>query len=352
MGDNASGGKCIEARELRCSNRQNLAEVVPLATPYLMYIEPANVCNFRCAFCPTGDHDLIQKVGRPQGFMDMELFRKIVEELQLFDSRLKLASLYKDGEPLLHPEFPEMVRILKAANVAERIWTKTNGALLNPELSQRIVDAGLDMICISVEAVSSKGYKKIAGVSIDYEQFRKNIQDLYQRRSSCEIYVKIANSGFTSEEIAKFYEDFQSISTYIGVENLMGWSYSGIKDFTLGTHPTTYDGLPFTPKEVCPYPLYVMAVNFNGTVSLCGNDWSHNTVIGDCRRSTLQEIWNGESLFQFRKMMLEGRRRENPACGDCQYLLIVPDNIDADAGQILKSFECARSAAQPDERNI
>jgi len=33
---------------------------------------------------------------------------------------------------------------------------------------------------------------------------------------------------------------------------LMGWSHSDVKDFTLGTQPTTYDGLPFTEKEVCP----------------------------------------------------------------------------------------------------
>jgi len=30
----------------------------------------------------------------------------------------------------------------------------------------------------------------------------------------------------------------------------MGWSYSDIKDFTLGTNPDTYDGLPLIPKNL------------------------------------------------------------------------------------------------------
>ena len=93
--------------------------------------------------------------------------------------------------------------------------------------------------------------------------------------------------------------------------------------------------LPFTEKEVCPYPFYVMAFNFNGTVSLCGNAWSHSTVVGDASVETVADIWNGERLFEFRRMVLEGRRCEIRACGNCYYLIFVPDNIDAERDRIL-----------------
>lgn len=337
------GGQRIEAKELRCQERQPLQRVIPLPAPFVVYIEPTNLCNFRCQFCPTADKPLLRRVGRPNGSMPLELLRKIVSDLAAFGTRLRLCSLYKDGEPLLHPDFPEMVRCLKQANVADRIWTKTNGSLLAPELNQELIDAGLDMICISVEAVSSEGYRKISGANIDYQQFRENVRDLYQRRRRCEIYVKIADYGQGQAKLDQFYADFQPISTKIAVEKLMGWSYSSVKDFTLGTHPTTYDGLPFTPKEVCSYPFYVMAINFNGTVSLCGNDWSHSTVVGDASRESLREIWEGERLFEFRRMLLEGRRKENRACGDCHYLLIVPDNIDPYREEILARLRAARA---------
>jgi radical SAM protein with 4Fe4S-binding SPASM domain len=339
MNENIVIAKRVESKDLREQNRQPLNEIIPIPVPFVMYIDPTNLCNFRCKFCPTADKDLLKQVGRPSGLMHMDLFKKIVDELKLFDEKLKLISMYKDGEPLVNKKLPEMVQYLKDANVTERIWTKTNGALLNPNLNQRLIDAGLDMINISVEQVNADGYMKIAEAKIDYEAFRNNIQDLYNRRGNCKIYIKIADAHLTAEEIKKFYADFENMSDYISVEKLMGWSYSSVKDFTLGTHPDTYDGLPLVPKEVCAYPFYVMAINFDGTVSLCGNDWSHGTVVGDVNTQTLQEIWNGDRLFEFRKMMLEGRRRENRACGDCYYLQIVPDNIDAHRLTILKNLE-------------
>lgn len=328
-------GKIIEAKELRCTKRQSLEKVIPLKTPYVVYIEPTNLCNFKCIFCPTGDKELLKKVGRPAGMMSLELFHKIVNELCEFGEKLKLVNMYKDGEPLLNPHFPEMVAYLKKSGITDRIWTKTNGALLNPEINDRILEAGLTWIGISVESTSTPGYQKVAGVKLDYDKFIANIADLYHKSGDCEIYIKIADSGLSESELNKFKNDFADICDYCAVEKLMGWSNSGLKDFTLGTNPDTYDGLPFTDKNICPYPFYVMAFNFNGTASLCGNDWSHQTVVGDASRENVRTIWNGERLFQFQKMMLEGRRSVNKACGECYYLQVVPDNIDNYSEDIL-----------------
>jgi radical SAM protein with 4Fe4S-binding SPASM domain len=155
--------------------------------------------------------------------------------------------------------------------------------------------------------------------------------------------VKIADSGFSPAELEKFYADFTPISTHIGVEKLMGWSYSSVKDFTLGTKPDTYDGLPLVKKNVCVYPFYVFAVNADGSVSLCGNDWSHGTVVGNVAESSLKQIWESEALFDFRRTMLEGRRHDIRACADCYYLQIVPDNIDPHASQVLDKLSSSRA---------
>lgn len=332
-------GKRIQAKDLRCKDRLPLQDMVPLAMPLAVYIEPTNLCNFRCVFCPTGYQDLLKRVRRPKATMSIKLLEKVIEDLKEFGKPVKLINLYKDGDPLVHPEFSEMVRMLKESNVAERVWTKTNGALLTPALNQRIVDAGLDLMGISVNGVSNEAYGKVTGVAIDYEKFRENVRDFFERRGKCELYTKIADTKLTQAEINKFYEDFEPISDYIAVEKLMGWTNSGLKDFTLGTNPDTYDGLPFTHKEVCPYPFYLMAVNANGTVSVCANDWSHQTIIGDTRESSLKEIWEGERLYAFRKMMLMLNRKQNAACGDCYYLKIVPDNLDDYRLSILKHIE-------------
>ena len=331
-------GKKIDAKDHRCNKRRPLQDIIPLPAPMAVYIEPTNLCNFKCSFCPTSDSELLDKVKRPRATMDMDLFKKIVDELATFNRKINLVNLYKDGEPLLNKNFSAMVEYVKKSGITDRIWTKTNGSLLSPETNRKIVNAGLTWIGISIEAVSAEGYRKIAGVDINYQKLINNIRDLHQCSGDCEIYVKIVNYGQDQSEIDKFYDDFQGICDSCAVENLMGWSNSGMKDFTLGIDFDTYDGLPFTEKEVCPYPFYVAAINADGSVSLCGNDWSHQTVVGNVKENTLQEIWNGEKLFQFRKMLLEGRRKENAACGNCYYLKIAPDNIDSYKEAVLEKL--------------
>jgi radical SAM protein with 4Fe4S-binding SPASM domain len=327
------GGRKIEARELRCAQRQPLQDIIPLPAPFVVYVDPTNYCNFRCRFCPTGDEKLLREVGRSKNMLSLELFCKIVADLGGFGTKLRLLSLYKDGEPLLNPDFPEMVRIAKVAGISERIWTKTNGSLLKPSLNRQLVAAGLDHICISIEALDREGYLELAGVAIDYAALLENIADLYQHRGTCEVYIKIVDVNLSEAQKERFYANFQPISTHVGIEKLMGWSNSGTRDFTLGTMPDTYDGLPFVDKEVCAYPFYVLAVNSDGTVSVCGNDWSQQTVVGSVLNS-LMEIWHSRELLEFRMMMLDGQRSRNGACGDCYYLKIVPDNIDQYASML------------------
>jgi radical SAM protein with 4Fe4S-binding SPASM domain len=335
----------VESKDLRAQKREPLEKVVPLSGPFLAYIDPTNVCNFKCQYCPTADKGLLKQVGRPDGLMTMAMFEKIVEDLKKFPNKLRLCSLYKDGEPTLNKHLPEMIRMVKDAGVAERVWTKTNGTRLEPGLNRRLVEAGLDMICVSISAVDAVKYKEIVGVAADYDKLVAGVRDLYEHRGELEIYVKIAESPqLTKEDLQKFFDDFSPIATHISVEKLMGWSYSNLKDWTLGTNPTTYDGLPFTPKVACPLPFYVVAINWNGDVSMCANDWALKTVVGNVGEESLVDIWNGDRAFEFRKMHLEGRRSENAACGDCFYQKILPDNIDAHRDVMLANITKARDA--------
>lgn len=320
--------KIIEAKDLRCQKRQPLQDVIPLPAPFVVFIEPTNACNLGCIFCPTSDKPLLRKVGRPTGTMPMALFERVVSGLVEFGSPIKIIHLYKDGESLLVPRFPQMATMLVQAGVAEQVRLKTNGVFLNPSLNQQLIDSGIHWIGISIEAVSSEGYKKITGKAVDYGRLIDNIGDLYARRGKCEIYVKIVDAGLTPEEKDKFFSDFLPISDYCAIEQLMGLSYTDSKDFMLGTSPDTQDGLPLVNKKVCPYPFYSLCINFNGTASVCCADWAHGTVVGDASRESLRAIWNGERMRAFRLMQLHHRREEKPACRCCHYILTAPDNLD------------------------
>ena len=330
-----AGQMKIKTIELRENQRTHLGKESPLPAPLSLYLEPTSLCNMRCEFCPTGDTVLRRR--RPNGNMDLSTVSKLVRDLKDWGIQLRRINLYKDGEPTLHKQFIEMVKILKEGAVSKELWTKTNGLLLNSDYNQRLIESGLDMIGVSINAVDGDGYLRVTKTKLDYEKLVIGVSDLCNRArgTGVRVLVKIVDSGFNQDEIKKFYNDFKD-AQYLSVEQLHGWAASDQKDWTLGTNPTTFEGGPLVDKIACPLPFFMLAVNWNGTVGLCNDDWLHATTCGDIRTQSLKEIWEGEELRKLRIMHLEGRRRDNSACGNCSNIRTLPDNIDPERMEILQ----------------
>ena len=166
-------------------NRTKLETVIPLEKPFIIFVDPADICNFRCKFCPTGDRNLMQRTpGRNHGVMDWELYKKIIDDLDEFEGKVKVIRLYKDGEPLLNPRFADMVRYAKASGKCDRVDTTTNASLLTHNICDDIIEAGLDRINISIEGVRSKQYKEFSDAVINYDVLVDNIRYLYEHKTS------------------------------------------------------------------------------------------------------------------------------------------------------------------------
>jgi len=154
----------------------------------------------------------------------------------------------------------------------------------------------------------------------------KNVKFLYEekkkRNSNLHIDGKIVDTGLNQTELSKFKNDFGSITDSLTVETLMGWSKSADKDWTMGSNPQTgIDGESKLKEiQVCPQPFKGLAVNFDGTVSVCCVDWSHGTLVGDLKKESIIEIWNGPKLREFRLLHLKKQRHKIPVCANCQYI--------------------------------
>ena len=97
-------------------DRIELKNALPLRTPYVIYIDPCDTCNFRCKFCPSGNLELMKKTkGRGHGPMDFEVYKGIIDSLREFPDPIRVIRLYKEGEPLVNPRFADMVRYAKAS---------------------------------------------------------------------------------------------------------------------------------------------------------------------------------------------------------------------------------------------
>lgn len=318
--------------------RTRLEEVIPLATPFVLFVDPSSACNFRCKFCPSGDTRLIRETGRWQGTMDIDLYKKIIHDLKEFDEPLKVLRLYKDGEPFLNPNFAEMVRCAKESGVARSIDTTTNGSLLDPERMKPVLDAGLDRINISVDGLSEEQFLEFTGVKVDFDKFVDNIRRLYEMKGSCEILVKIAGDFLSQEDKEKFFRTFGDCADRIFIENVAPcWPEFDVAErLDVSLDKGIYDQ-PISEVQTCPYIFYSLSVNSDGSVSLCFLDWARKLVLGDLKTESLKEIWNGSRLFQHRVEHLEGKRKLNEVCGMCGQLThCLPDNIDPYAETLLE----------------
>jgi MoaA/NifB/PqqE/SkfB family radical SAM enzyme len=327
--------------------RSRLVDVIPLSTPFAAYIDPANVCNFRCKFCPTGHPALLRKVNRPAGIMDFDLFKKAIEDFKQFPEKLKVLFLHKDGEPLLNPRITDMLALAKSSNISPVVWLTTNGTLLTEEKSRAIIDSGIDFIRLSVEHVSSEGYREITGGYDDYEGLLRKIEFLFKekerRKSHLKIWAKMIDFNFTPEQLEKFGKDFGPITDEVLLTGTGVWTNEMGVDFNLGADPKAgYDGEMPMKKDrvVCPYSFYNLVVNFDGSTGGCMLDWAHSLVAGNVKTQRLQEIWHGKEMNRIRLLHLEGRRRELLSCKGCQCVQFMPEDCELDPyrEELIKRF--------------
>ncbi|HPL97269.1 MAG TPA: radical SAM/SPASM domain-containing protein [Smithellaceae bacterium] len=325
---------------IELENRTKLEEVFPLDTPFLIFLDPSDLCNFQCKFCPSGDKALLKKVKRRPGLMDFELYRKIIDDLCAFEKPIKVLRLYKDGEPLLNPRFPEMVRYARERGCALQVDTTTNASLLNPQLNLELIDAGLDRIHISLNGLSDESYRQFTGRKVNFNKLVENIAHFYEHRKNCLVCIKIVGDNLTQEEKDRFFDIFGNIADRIFIEHIAPcWPTFEMKEAIPNPTVGIY-GQEIREVMVRPYIFYSLSINSDGKVSLCFLDWSRKLIIGDLNTQSLKSIWNGKTLLNYRKMHLLKKRKDHPLCGICGQLSHgLPDNIDPFAEILIKRIE-------------
>ncbi|MDH5640816.1 MAG: radical SAM protein, partial [Nitrospira sp.] len=319
--------------KLNVDGRVALQDVIPLDTPFLLYVDPSSACNFACQFCPTGHRDLLRASEYKRSVMHLALFEKLIRDLEEFRQPLKVMRMNKIGEPLLNKNLPTMISLAKASGRVRYIDLATNAALFEPDLLTRLIDAGLDRLNISLEGVSREQYAEHAKVDVDFDRLVDSIRWLYPNSGNCEVTIKIPGNYLTPADRDRFFSLFGEYCDRIFVEELAPiWPDFDVKQ-RAGIHVQEQIGQygqSLHEKEVCTYIFYAMAVNADGTVSACCPDWDQKLVIGDLRCDSLHAIWNSSALHRLRLQHLSGGRGEHPLCRGCGHITHAQtDNIDA-----------------------
>lgn len=315
------------------AKRTPLIEKLPLDTPMGVHICPSTYCNFKCHYCKhsldtMSDYAVGQTGWLKRQFMDMELYNKIIDQLKQFPHKVKLLNFAWLGEPLLHPNIIDMVRIAKEADVADTVSIVTNASMLNKKMSDGLIDAGLDRLRISLQGLNADDYWDVAKYKIDYEEYLNNIKYFYEHKRSTDLYIKIIDAMLkTADDEARFRGLFEDICDYINIEHLVPIHQElditdMKKEFDVG-----YFGNSIVENKICTYCFYMLVISPDGEIMPCTNaDYiqEDGTIrimgLGNIMNETITEYWNGDRLRNLRKSMIYGERAGNPICKACAYV--------------------------------
>jgi radical SAM protein with 4Fe4S-binding SPASM domain len=321
--------------------RRILKDMLPLAKPLSIFIEPTNRCNFKCVCCGHGNEKNRNDL-KPLMHMNPALFYKVVDELRDWEGpKLSLLRLAVLGEPFMHPQMLEMINAAKKADVAERVDLFSNGSLLTEKISSGLVESGLDGIRFSIYSVLPEKHRQVTQTGFDIQVIRRNIarlREIRERRGCAKPSICVKMFDTYGEENEIFIAMYKDIADEVDFENVNDATlYNGtnlIKAFyndeTLEERVRTNFCKSLHGHIACPRPFMAMVISSNGAVLMCTHDYPRATKIGDANKQTLREIWNSRALFEFRKMHLSGRKHENLLCRNCNWYKLFPDEDNVD----------------------
>ena len=116
-------------------------------------------CNSRCDMCPTHSDKMPESYPyrhREAPDLSLELLRRV---LDLFPHVLRVP-LIGVGEPLLNPQLFDLVQECSRRRMI--VDTVSNGFVLDAFLAD-IVNSGLDLVCVSVNAASAADFRRMTG---------------------------------------------------------------------------------------------------------------------------------------------------------------------------------------------
>ena len=119
--------------------------------PYIVVLDPTNVCNLKCPVCPTTKGELLH----PSGRIPVEKFRSLVDRIAPHTYRL---ILYIWGEPFLHRQIIEMLSYADRKRISTSISSNLN--ILPREGAEALVLSGLDDLVVSCDGLSQETYER------------------------------------------------------------------------------------------------------------------------------------------------------------------------------------------------
>jgi hypothetical protein len=281
-----------------------------LPWPSEILIENTNCCNAQCVMCPR------ETLTRKRGFMEFGLFEKIIREVS-GASRTPVVHLHGFGEPLLDESLPERIRLAKTCGI-KKTYLVTNASLLFPEISRKIINAGLDTMKISFYGTDEASYQATMR-RLDFKTTLQNIREFVRIRKELKKRTpKLILQYLPQEANEAGTDEFQSLWRSV-LDKKAGdrLNRSTLHNYGGGR---AYNRVGEKIVSVCFYPWSALSVLWDGKAVTCCMDYNGVQGVGDLKTQSVREIWNGPVLSAIRKTFGKLDYSGFPTCQNCDWV--------------------------------
>jgi radical SAM protein with 4Fe4S-binding SPASM domain len=350
-----------------------------LQLPKVVEIEPTEACNLKCRMCHVSY--------RPKGqraHLALECLRK------LRPLKEALVTLGSNFEPMMHPSFSEMLSMFR--DFGFRLDIITNGTLLSDEIIDMMTKCNFNRIGFSFDGIRKETYEYIRR-NADYDRTIENIlktRKAFEGQSTflcinsvimrCNIDELIESIDFWDannldrlglvfmvsrdrnhwlsqqslypirdyayaklDEAAKYLIEKKKrlivACPHYSTSPLRKLYPESFKEGLVFSDKSAYQRFPRTEKTAvqrgafagmkfkgCRSAFVFARILPNGDVQLC-----HKEIVGNLNAATFEEIWFGETAYNFRKSLMA----TTDICETCTYWLFCLNqhNLDTNDSQ-------------------
>lgn len=300
-------------------------DVILKGYPYWLTIDPTNICNLECRFCPTG-----QKRGsRPQKVMDMNLYKSVMGKIGKY---LLYVEFCNWGEPLLNKNMPQMIKIAKKYEAQTFLSTNLN-VNLTMGVAEELVKSGLDRMTVSIDGASQKTYeiyRKNGNIGLVFKNI-KLLADAKKKLNSKTPHLHWQFLVFKHNE--QEIETARNMAKTIGVNDIgftapfcdVSWA-STINEYNnyIVKEESNKKEIIFknADKQICNWLWDAITINADGSISPCCSveDKKDDFEEFDINKS-FSEIWNSPNYIQARKYVLNRTKSDfENVCTKCNHI--------------------------------
>lgn len=294
--------KYLEYRKRWNNNRNELL---------FLLLETASACNLKCPMCI---HSVGYNHTSPMTDEMLDIIYDSIEQMNI-----PSVCMNQLNEPLLDKKIFERTKKIAGIDCVLDIHFNTNALLLNKENSLEILEGRITRLLIGFDAFSKQVYEKIR-YGADYDKVINNIMNFLQLKEQMKkkfpiVRISLVRTAINEGEIEKWFEFWKDKVDYVSVQEYVTPVLGDSKNYLIAKSSKRKETGPLDIS--CHQPFERAVVRGNGDVLLCCAPFAINMPVGNIKRESLRQIWNGAEAEKLRAYFREGRWLEHPICSKC-----------------------------------